>query len=75
MLLYLCADLLKMFADDLVTNLMLDRFDFFNVKSRDGIEDIMQFDGVVERDDLFANFFILIEPVNNVVMTVLEVGL
>ena len=54
---------------------MLDRFDFFNVKSRDGIEDIMQFDGVVERDDLFANFFILIEPVNNVVMTVLEVGL
>lgn len=64
-----------MFADDLVTNLMLDRFDFFNVKSRDGIEDIMQFNGVVERDDLFANFFILIEPVNNVVMTVLEVGL
>jgi len=60
-----------MFANDLIISFTFACFDFIKIESRDGIKDIMQLDGVVERDYVFADLLVLVQPLDNVFVTIL----
>ena len=60
-----------MFANDLIISFTFACFYFIKVESRDGIKDIMQLDGVVERNYVFADLLVLVQPLDNVFVTIL----